>query len=1508
MASTNEDTEVAVSFADLTTAGNEADVDGTVDAFVVKSISSGSLRIGANAGSATAWAAGTNDTIDASNHAYWTPDADVSGTQNAFALVAKDDGGLESTPSVTAQIDVNAQNDVPTLTLLSSPVASTNEDTEVAVSFADLTTAGNEADVDGTVDAFVVKSISSGSLRIGANAGSATAWAAGTNDTIDASNHAYWTPDADVSGTQNAFALVAKDDGGLESTPSVTAQIDVNAQNDVPTLTLLSSPVASTNEDTEVAVSFADLTTVGNEADVDGTVDAFVVKSISSGSLRIGANAGSATAWAAGTNDTIDASNHAYWTPDADVSGTQNAFALVAKDDGGLESTPSVTAQIDVNAQNDVPTLTLLSSPVASTNEDTEVAVSFADLTTAGNEADVDGTVDAFVVKSISSGSLRIGANAGSATAWVAGTNDTIDASNHAYWTPDADVSGTQNAFALVAKDDGGLESTPSVTAQIDVNAQNDVPTLTLLSSPVASTNEDTEVAVSFADLTTAGNEADVDGTVDAFVVKSISSGSLRIGANAGSATAWAAGTNDTIDASNHAYWTPDADVSGTQNAFALVAKDDGGLESTPSVTAQIDVNAQNDVSTITSTAITGANEDSAYSYTLTVSDVDTGDTLTLSAPTLPAWLSFDTGTGVLSGTPSNAEVGDHNVVLRVNDGTVDVDQNFTITVSNSNDAPTITSTALTSVTEDNAYSYTFTVSDVDAGDSLTLSAPTLPAWLSFNPTTGVLSGTPSNAEVGDHNVVLRVNDGTVDVDQNFTITVSNSNDAPTITSTAIMSATEDSAYSYTFTVSDVDPSDTLTLSAPTLPAWLSFDTGTGVLSGTPSNAEVGDHNVVLRVNDGTVDVDQNFTITVSNSNDAPTITSTALTNATEDSAYSYSFTVSDVDSGDTLTLSAPTLPAWLSFNPTTGVLSGTPSNAEVGDHNVVLRVNDGTVDVDQSFTVTVSNSNDAPTITSTALTNVTEDSAYSYTFTVSDVDAGDSLTLSAPTLPAWLSFDTGTGVLSGTPTNADVGDHNVLLRVNDGTVDVDQNFTVTVSNSNDAPTITSTALTNVTEDSAYSYSFTVSDVDAGDSLTLSAPTLPAWLSFDAGTGVLSGTPTNAEVGDHSVVLRVNDGSVDVDQSFTITVSNVNDAPRLGNNNLTLNAGDTVSMTTALLSANDVDHADPDLTFSVSSVSGGQFELVTAPGVAITSFTQGQVTAGSVIFVDDGDAVAPAFDVTVGDGLDSMGPQAATINFTPPPPPVVTTTATPPLLPAVTPVSPSESQPPAATAPIEETTEDAPTEDAMDEVAEEAVDQASGVNSEPDISPDGADDAGTVTTVAPNINSGVFAASNPALAILKSIMIRPEVMTAAALLPAPQALELDTLTSEIRSLMVSDGFNDSLNRMREDISSATQLQHNVVASSIAATTSLSVGYVAWLVRGGVLLSTALSSLPAWQFIDPLPVLAHTRETGRDDDGQDDSLEEIIKESSRRAANLNNEPIQQTASNETEMPMTDEQTY
>ena len=213
---------------------------------------------------------------------------------------------------------------------------------------------------------------------------------------------------------------------------------------------------------------------------------------------------------------------------------------------------------------------------------------------------------------------------------------------------------------------------------------------------------------------------------------------------------------------------------------------------------------------------------------------------------------------------------------------------------------------------------------------------------------------------------------------------MNNANDAPSITSTAITSVDEDSAYSYTVTTSDPDAGDTVTLSGTTVPAWLSFDAETGILSGTPTNSEVGGHSVVITATDvaGATATDS-FTITVANTNDAPTISSTAVTSVDEVSAYSYTVTAADVDSGDTVTLTCTTIPTWMTC--TAGALSGTPTNDNVGAHNVVVTATDiAGATASDSFTVTVANTNDAPSITSTAGTAVDEDRAYSYTITTS--------------------------------------------------------------------------------------------------------------------------------------------------------------------------------------------------------------------------------------------------------------------------------------------------------------------------------------------------------------------------------------------------------------------------------------------------------------------------------------------------------------------------------------------
>ncbi|MFO7668650.1 MAG: LamG-like jellyroll fold domain-containing protein [Bacteroidales bacterium] len=189
---------------------------------------------------------------------------------------------------------------------------------------------------------------------------------------------------------------------------------------------------------------------------------------------------------------------------------------------------------------------------------------------------------------------------------------------------------------------------------------------------------------------------------------------------------------------------------------------------------------------------------------------------------------------------------------------------------------------------------------------------------------------------------------------------------------------------------------------------------------------------------------------------------------------------------------------------------------------------------------------NNAPAFLTDPVTSATEGEAYSYEIETNDIDQDDVLILSAPTIPGWLTFtdlNNGRANLSGTPLSEDIGPHSVLIQVTDGKTPVTQEFTIDVSNKTDPPVITTSPALTVNEDEPYSYTIEATDPDVGDVLTYAATTIPDWLTFDSETHILSGIPDNDDVGDHDVVLEVSDGTTTVDQSFTITVVDVNDPP-----------------------------------------------------------------------------------------------------------------------------------------------------------------------------------------------------------------------------------------------------------------------------------------------------------------------------------------------------------------------------
>jgi plastocyanin len=323
---------------------------------------------------------------------------------------------------------------------------------------------------------------------------------------------------------------------------------------------------------------------------------------------------------------------------------------------------------------------------------------------------------------------------------------------------------------------------------------------------------------------------------------------------------------------------------------------------------------------------------------------------LTFSIVNMPSWATLITGTGRLQGTPTNANAGTYaGIIIRVTDGIATTSlPAFSITVTAANTAPTISGMPATSVVAGTAYSFTPTASDVNSGDTLTFSIANMPSWATFSTTTGRLQGTPSASNVGSFaGITIRVSDGTATTAlAAFSIAVTAANTAPTISGTPATSVVSGSAYSFTPTASDVDSGNTLTFSIVSMPSWATFNTTTGRLQGTPGASNVGSYTgITIRVTDGTATTSlAAFSITVTAANTAPTISGTPPTSAVAGSAYTFTPTASDVNSGDTLTFSIVNMPSWATFNATTGRLQGTPGAGDVGSYaGITIRVSDGT-------------------------------------------------------------------------------------------------------------------------------------------------------------------------------------------------------------------------------------------------------------------------------------------------------------------------------------------------------------------------------------------------------------------------------------------------------------------------------------------------------------------------------------------------------------------------------------
>ncbi|MBM0103955.1 putative Ig domain-containing protein [Steroidobacter sp. S1-65] len=466
------------------------------------------------------------------------------------------------------------------------------------------------------------------------------------------------------------------------------------------------------------------------------------------------------------------------------------------------------------------------------------------------------------------------------------------------------------------------------------------------------------------------------------------------------------------------------------------------------------------------------------------------------------------------------------------------------------NQPPEVDGTPDASVTAGQMYTFQPVASDAD-GDFLEYTITNQPQWATFNDETGLLTGTPDDAHVGEsEEITITVTDGRdtrsigpfrIHV-RGRTETPLPGNNAPTISGTPASSVMVDQPYSFQPVANDPD-GDRLRFSISNRPSWASFSTTTGRLSGTPGTANIATYsNIVISVSDGSITRSlPAFAIQVRGpDNRAPTISGSPATSVQATRTYTFVPSASDPD-GDTLVWRITNRPRWANFSTASGRLSGTPAAGDVGTYsNVIISVSDGRVTTSlPAFAITVSApANRAPTISGSPATTGSVGVGYSFTPNASDPD-NDTLGFTIQNRPTWAAFDTATGRLSGTPTTAGTFS-NIAITVSDGRVSATlPAFSINVSApSNTAPTISGTPASTVTAGTAYNFQPTASDPN-GDTLRFSIQNMPSWATFSTTTGRLSGTPSASNAGTYSnIVISVTDGTATRSlPAFAITVT-----------------------------------------------------------------------------------------------------------------------------------------------------------------------------------------------------------------------------------------------------------------------------------------------------------------------------------------------------------------------------------
>lgn len=314
------------------------------------------------------------------------------------------------------------------------------------------------------------------------------------------------------------------------------------------------------------------------------------------------------------------------------------------------------------------------------------------------------------------------------------------------------------------------------------------------------------------------------------------------------------------------------------------------------------------------------------------------------------------------------------------------------------------------------------------------------------------------------------------------------------------------SSYTYNITTNPAPPSGT-TYMVSGLPAGLSVNSSSGVITGTPT--ESGSFSGTITLQYPSLNTDSfTYALSIAAALGAPQIDS-SLTSAL--GLVGDEFTLALVASNSPTSFNVGgSMPPGLSYDANTTSIIGTPTVA--GTYNVTLSANNSTGTGQQvTLVITILPSGPVPAITSSATATADLNTAFSY-----QIAADNSPTsYSASGLPVGLSLDTATGLISGTPTVGGVSSATLTASNGNG---ASANFTLTFILGPVAVVNSSSTLTGYVGAPITPYLLTATN----SPLSFNVGALPSGLSYSTGNLLISGTP--AAAGNSTVAISANNG------------------------------------------------------------------------------------------------------------------------------------------------------------------------------------------------------------------------------------------------------------------------------------------------------------------------------------------------------------------------------------------------